>query len=344
MQRWSSGGAALALIASALLGAACAGASASRPAAVPATNQGASASAAASPALTALKYQHSWVMNAQAVGYLVAVEQGFYGAEGLDVEIIAGGPNVNPVQTVMGGVAPVGAANAQQAAAARAQGLPIKAIGALYQKAPSAIVCRADAGVEAPADLVGKRVGAGPKDRPLIEAALTFAGVDPGRVELSATGADLTPILAKQIDCRYGFISNEPNALELKGVPTHSFLMYDLGLKQQGGILFTTEEAWGGQRDALQRFVRGSANGWQWAFDHPEDATRLLLDKASDLEYEHQLRHIKGDAALAVTPYSQQHGLYALDADIWREWLATLQRIGELNRPVTVEEMLVSER
>ena len=58
-------------------------------------------------------------------GYYAAVDKGFYKDEGLDVEVVMGGPNLNPIQTVMGGATTLGQADAQAVAAARAEGLPI---------------------------------------------------------------------------------------------------------------------------------------------------------------------------------------------------------------------------
>src|SRR5262249_12426065 len=163
------------------------------------------------------------------VGYFIAIDKGWYREEGLEVEVLPGGPNVYAVQAVVSGVATLGVTDAQAAASARSQGLPMQVIGARLQKAPNAVVCHGEAGVNTPQDLVGKRVGVTPKDRPILDAALKFVGVDPARVELSATGQDLGPLVTRQMDCRYGFISNEHVGLELQGVPTRSFLLYDLG-------------------------------------------------------------------------------------------------------------------
>src|SRR5689334_5747486 len=235
----------------------------------------ASASGGAAPAR--IKFQHDWVANNQVTGYYAAVDKGFYKEEGLDVEVVMGGPNLNPIQTVMGGATTLGQADVQAVAAARAEGVPISVVGARYQKAPNALICRPEAGVNRPADVVGKRVGASPKDRPITETALTLAGVDISRVQFNVTAVHLKLLLTGQIDCRHGFSSNEPVALELQGFPTNVYLLYDMGYKQQGHTLFASEETVRTQRDALVRFIRASIKGWQYSFDHPEEATRILL-------------------------------------------------------------------
>ncbi len=58
--------------------------------------------ATAAHAADALTLQLKWVAQAQFAGYYVAKAKGFYDAEGLDVTIKAGGPDVNPSQVIAG--------------------------------------------------------------------------------------------------------------------------------------------------------------------------------------------------------------------------------------------------
>src|SRR6202161_4589025 len=51
--------------------------------------------------------QLKWVTQAQFAGYYVAKEKGYYKAEGLDVTIKPGGPDVAPEQVIAGGGADV---------------------------------------------------------------------------------------------------------------------------------------------------------------------------------------------------------------------------------------------
>ncbi|HCJ71834.1 MAG TPA: nitrate ABC transporter substrate-binding protein, partial [Agrobacterium sp.] len=51
--------------------------------------------------------QLKWVTQAQFAGYYVAKDKGFYEAEGLDVDIKPGGPDIAPAQVLAGGGADV---------------------------------------------------------------------------------------------------------------------------------------------------------------------------------------------------------------------------------------------
>ena len=52
--------------------------------------------------------QLQWVTQAQFAGYYVALDKGFYEAEGLDVTVLAGGPDIAPPQVLAGGGADAG--------------------------------------------------------------------------------------------------------------------------------------------------------------------------------------------------------------------------------------------
>ena len=72
-----------------------------------------------------LTLQLKWVTQAQFAGYYVAAAKGFYKAEGLNVTIKPGGPDVNPDQVLAGGGADVVVDWMPSALAAREKGLDI---------------------------------------------------------------------------------------------------------------------------------------------------------------------------------------------------------------------------
>ena len=50
-----------------------------------------------------VKLQLQWVTQAQFAGYYVALDEGFYDEEGLNVTILPGGPDIAPPQVLAGG-------------------------------------------------------------------------------------------------------------------------------------------------------------------------------------------------------------------------------------------------
>ena len=66
-------------------------------------NSAPEASTEASGELTPVKLQLQWVAQAQFAGYYAAVDQGFYKDEGLDVQIVEGGPDIVPQDVLSAG-------------------------------------------------------------------------------------------------------------------------------------------------------------------------------------------------------------------------------------------------
>src|SRR5437868_3581316 len=73
-----------------------------------AAGSAATTAAAASGQLTKVKLQLKWLHQAQFAGYYVAADKGYYKDQGLDVEILPGGPDVVPSQKVLTGAADIG--------------------------------------------------------------------------------------------------------------------------------------------------------------------------------------------------------------------------------------------
>src|SRR4249920_3337808 len=106
-----------------------------------------------------LTLQLKWVTQAQFAGYYVAKAKGFYDAEGLDVTIKAGGPDVNPSQVIAGGGADVVVDCLPSALATREKGVPLVNISQVFKRSGMMLTCRKDSGIKKPTDLKNKTVG-----------------------------------------------------------------------------------------------------------------------------------------------------------------------------------------
>ncbi len=103
--------------------------------------------------------QLKWVTQAQFAGYYVAKEKGFYDEEGLDVTILAGGPDIAPPQVMAGGGADVMVDWLPSALAAREKGLPIVNIAQPFKSSGMMLTCLKESGVATPEDFKGKTLG-----------------------------------------------------------------------------------------------------------------------------------------------------------------------------------------
>ncbi|PJN93243.1 nitrate ABC transporter substrate-binding protein, partial [Amaricoccus sp. HAR-UPW-R2A-40] len=103
--------------------------------------------------------QLKWVTQAQFGGYYVALEKGYYEEEGLDVTIKPGGPDVAPVQVLIGGGADVMVDWMPSALAAREAGAKVVNIAQPFKSSGMMLTCRNDSGVTSTEDFPGHTLG-----------------------------------------------------------------------------------------------------------------------------------------------------------------------------------------
>ena len=110
-------------------------------------------------AADAVTLQLKWVTQAQFAGYYVALDKGYYADEDLEVTILPGGPDIAPVQVLMGGGADVMVDWMPSALAAREQGAPVVNIAQPFKSSGMMLTCLKESGVASPEDFPGKTLG-----------------------------------------------------------------------------------------------------------------------------------------------------------------------------------------
>jgi len=99
--------------------------------------------------------QLKWVTQAQFAGYYVAKDKGFYEAEGLDVDIKPGGPDIAPAQVLAGGGADVVVDWLPSALATREKGVPLVNIAQPFKTSGMMLTCLKESGIKKPEDFKG---------------------------------------------------------------------------------------------------------------------------------------------------------------------------------------------
>ena len=105
---------------------------------------------------TSASLQMGWIANVENAGEFVADEKGYYAAEGVDLELVPGGPGVSVEPLVVSGKALVGLSQPDNVARAREQGAALKVVATTFQRNPAAVMSLATNPVPTPQDLVGK--------------------------------------------------------------------------------------------------------------------------------------------------------------------------------------------
>jgi ABC-type nitrate/sulfonate/bicarbonate transport system substrate-binding protein len=215
---------------------------------------------AASP----LAMQAAWINDAEFAGYFVAIDNGYYTAEGLDLTYLPGGPDVIPESTIIAGKADLALTTPDTTVKAIAeQGAKFKIIGAQYQKNPIGIVSLASKPINTPKDLIGKTLAVPPVNVISVEAVLKINGIDKSQVNIVPYAYDPTPLVKGEIDASLDFTTNVPYTIKQAGPEATSFLLYDFGFTIFNDTVVVTEETLKAKRKELVSWLRASRKGWE---------------------------------------------------------------------------------
>lgn len=234
----------------------------------------ASGAAAALPLLprgaranTPFAMQAAWINDAEFAGYFIAMDQGYYADEGLDLTYRPGGPDVIPESTIIAGRADLALTTPDTTIKAIAdQGARFKIIGAQYQKNPIGIVSLAKNPITSPAEMVGKTIAVPPVNTISVEAVLAMNGIDRSSVNIVPYAYDPTPLITGEIDASLDFTTNVPFTIGQLGEEAVSFLLYDVGYTIYNDTVVVTEETLATKRAELVKWLRASRRGWDENF------------------------------------------------------------------------------
>ncbi len=250
----------------------------------------AAAAGMATPALAQdeVRLQLQWVTQAQFAGYYVALENGFYDEENLDVTILPGGPDIAPPQVLAGGGADVMLNWMPSALAARERGLPVVNIAQPFATSGLMLTCWKDTGITGPQDFRGRTIGVWffGNEYPFLswmsQEGIPTEGGDDG-VTVLRQGFNVDPLLQRQADCISTMTYNEYGQVLDAGVSEDELITFtyeEMGVSTLEDGMYVLEENLDDPAfaDRMVRFVRGSMRGWKWAEENPQEAAMIVLD------------------------------------------------------------------
>jgi signal transduction histidine kinase len=211
-------------------------------------------------------------------GYYVAEAKGYYAAEGLDVEIVEGAPEIDPISVVALGDAEFGVDAAVNVLDRILDGGELIFLSAIFQHSPHALLSKADSGFVEPKDFIGKRVLLGPENRRFLATALFIDnGVPLDSIEiLEARRVTIEPLANDQVDAVGEYLTTGPEELRRRGFAPSVLSPRDYGGYAYGDVVFTTREYYEDDYEIVAAFRRATNKGWRRAFEDIDEAVGVI--------------------------------------------------------------------
>jgi len=299
--------------------------------------------ASVASAETDIAFAPDWKFEGPSAPYFAAIDNGHFAANDLTVEITAGSGSLDAIPKVATGAFPIGFADINSLIKFLDQnpGAPVTAVMMIYDKPPFAIVGRKSLGIETPADLEGKTLGAPPPDGAWAQWPVFVAetGIDASTVTIEPVGfPQREPSLAAgNVDAITGFSFSSVVTSKALGVPDEditNILMADHGLElYSNAILVNTD--WAAENgETLEAFLRAVAAGWRDAIANPEPAIESVIERnpAADPALELERFQMAVDQNV-LTPWVLENGMGTIDPDRMERALAQLAQTYEFQSP-----------
>ncbi|RZJ01477.1 MAG: ABC transporter substrate-binding protein [Brevundimonas sp.] len=265
-------------------------------------------------------------------GFYQAVASQAYARRGLNVQIIQGADGVNVAQQLANGAVELGLGlDSYTALNLVAEGAPVKAVAAYFQKDPHALVAHPGPALDTPADLRGQPILVPDADRDTVWAWLKAR-------------YGLTDAQARRDTGDLKAFTDDPRAVILGGLLTtpariqaeadtepRVMLLADEGYAAYAGLVLAPDAFARDNARALRAFVAGSAEGWRDYIRGDGRAADALIRQVNPAMTQAHLDQTRttlrqqglvdgGDAAL--------YGLGAMTDERWRDAFEAAARTG----------------
>jgi len=275
-----------------------------------------------------LRFATDWRAQAEHGGFYQAVASGLYARRGLNVQIVQGGPGVNVPQLLASGQVELGmGSNSFIPLNLVAEGAPVKAVAAFFQKDPQVLLAHPDPALRSIADLEG---------RPFL---LADASVTAFWVWLKARYGfsddqvrkytfNPAPFIASPRAVQQGYLTSEPFTIQKEaGFTPKVFLLADEGYPSYATMVLAPNAFARDNAQALRNFIAATAEGWRDYLQGDSRAADALIRKDNPEMSQELLDYAKGamrQNGVVDGGDAAAMGIGAMTEERWRQFFEVM--------------------
>lgn len=283
-----------------------------------------------------------YIANVQFAPWYVAVERGYFAAEGMELAFDYSW-ETDGVRLVGAGELPFAIASGDQVILARSQGIPVVTVASWWQRFPVAVVALEESGIRTPADLKGRKVGIPETFGASYigwRALLAAAGLKEEDVSLEVIGyTQVASLVEKRVDAAVVYANNEPVQLTQAGYRVVVIPVADYATLASNGLI-TSEKMLRERPQEVRRFVRAFLRGLEDTLKDPNAAFEACRKYVEGLDQNEAVQRAVLEATL---PLWQGKPLGWSDPAAWEATVKAMQEAGLLSGPVEVEKAFTNE-
>jgi NitT/TauT family transport system substrate-binding protein len=269
-----------------------------------------------------VRVQLKWVPQAQFAGVFVAQAKGFFEEEGIEAEIIPGGPDIIIEQQVVNGTAELGITALDSLLVNQDNGLPLVSVAQVLQKSSNRLVAKKSAGIDSVEKMKGKKIGSWMGSQQFqVLAFLEKNGLNPkSDIQLVKQGFTMDQFFNDQLDVASASIYNEYHVILENGYAESELDVYsieDAGVAMLEDVLIAKKDWVESNHDVAVRAVKAILKGWRYAIENQAEAIDIVMGEIADgsSTREHQETMLKEISQLILPEGSTPDMLGMIDEE-----------------------------
>ncbi len=266
-------------------------------------------------AATPMKLILNWKPEPEFGGFFAARDLGPYKKAGLDVTIESSPEHVT--QLLAAGQADFGILAADEVLTARAQGIDLIALFAVYQTNPQGIMTHASRGFTTLADVM-KSPGT--------------VAVQPGLPYVDFLKRKYAPLAAKIVPYDYSitrfmadadfsqqcFITSEPFTAKSQGADPKVFLIAEAGFNPYAGLVVARGQTWREHPERVKAFIDATRAGWRAYLDDPTAVNTIMAELNKEMSPAAFAAAADAQKPLIETDFTRAHRLGDTEIERWK--------------------------
>lgn len=224
-----------------------------------------------------------WTPNTNHTGIYVAMQKGWYKDQGIDLKLLPYSDAASSDVLVATGKADTGVGFTENIVSDAASGSSVVSIASIIAHNTSVIAVRKADGISTPRQLEGKTFGGfgAPYEKAVMGQVIKDAG---GSGDFRIVTVNTSPIQAlkdKTVDFAWVFSGWEGLQAKREGLELTTFDLRDFGIPDYSTPnIITSPKTIDTKKDALKRFMSATAQGYEYARQHPRESAEILIAAA----------------------------------------------------------------
>lgn len=286
-----------------------------------------------------------YVANTNHTGMYVALDQGYYAEEGLNVNIIE--PTEGATATLIAvGKGDFGISYQEDVTIALTSEnpLPIKAVATIIQHNTSGFATYADKDIKSPKDFEGKTYAGwgGPGEEAVLKAVMAKDGADFSKLSMVISDGSGFEALKHNVDVMWFFEAWDNVKCRMNDFPINYMEVRQLDerLDYYTPVIIANNKTLADNPEMVKKFLKATEKGYRYAIENPGESAAILQKYAPD----YSLEMLTMSQEYLADKYMEDTAVWGVMKDeVWDRYTDFMVEYGVIKEAIPAAECYTNE-